>query len=143
MDTGDKELERIYALAEQCRSLIEASRRDELSVPMRCFPSGSCEPTCLHLEAWLSKFDETGFQLKGCFWSEPGGNHWSHIWLQRDDLIVDITADQFDSCNNGVIVSRSSDWHYQLALKGELKDIAPFEWPAHVIDDHSKIFGDS
>ena len=35
----------------------------------------------------------------------------SHAWIQREGLIIDITADQFDDVTEPVIVSDSSPWH--------------------------------
>ena len=41
----------------------------------------------------------------------PDSTERSHAWLQRDDLIVDITADQFGEVDEEVIVTRDSEWH--------------------------------
>jgi hypothetical protein len=41
-------------------------------------------------------------------------NSWrngSHAWTMLDEIIIDITADQFDDCSEQVIVSRKSAWH--------------------------------
>ena len=34
-----------------------------------------------------------------------------HAWTMLDEIIIDITADQFDDCSEQVIVSRKSAWH--------------------------------
>jgi hypothetical protein len=35
----------------------------------------------------------------------------SHGWIEQDGLIVDITADQFDTVDETVIVTRDRSWH--------------------------------
>jgi hypothetical protein len=37
-----------------------------------------------------------------------------HTWLERDGLVIDITADQFPGVVHKVIVSSSSAWHASL-----------------------------
>lgn len=39
------------------------------------------------------------------------GNWSSHAWLQKGDLIVDVTADQFPDAPSAVIVAAPSPWH--------------------------------
>lgn len=35
----------------------------------------------------------------------------SHAWIKRGDIIIDITADQFDEIKASVIVAKASLWH--------------------------------
>lgn len=52
----------------------------------------------------------------------------SHAWLARSELIVDITADQFDDQDAPVIVTRQSPWHATFRLEPEDQQIhADFE----------------
>ena len=48
-----------------------------------------------------------------------------HAWLQRDNLTVDITADQFPDQPQSVIVALNSDWHKTFECDHE--DVADFE----------------
>ena len=41
----------------------------------------------------------------------------SHLWLEVEDYIVDITADQFNDCDQAVIVTKDRSWHDQ--FKGQ------------------------
>ncbi len=53
----------------------------------------------------------------------------SHAWLQRDNLIVDITADQFPHQHRSVIVTLDSRWHktFERDLLEEEEQVADFE----------------
>lgn len=42
---------------------------------------------------------------------------WSHAWIQQGDLIVDISADQFDDYGIPVTVVRGSAWHEGFAAE--------------------------
>ena len=54
----------------------------------------------------------------------PDGRDGKHQWLRFDDIVVDITADQFDEANQPpVLVDRRSQWHAK--LKG--RPIASFD----------------
>jgi len=41
----------------------------------------------------------------------------THAWIERDGVIVDITADQFDDVEQAVIVTADRTWHDQ--FKGD------------------------
>lgn len=49
----------------------------------------------------------------------------SHAWLQRGELVVDITPDQFDDAPAPVIVEHHSAWH--AAFAGERRHVADLE----------------
>jgi hypothetical protein len=38
-------------------------------------------------------------------------NDHSHVWIEQNGLIVDVTADQFDDVDDPVIVTRDGAWH--------------------------------
>jgi hypothetical protein len=58
----------------------------------------------------LEEQNEYGFKLVFGTRGEHGNS--THVWLKREDLIVDITADQFDQeVVLPVIVSTESSWH--------------------------------
>lgn len=59
----------------------------------------------------------------------PDGNHpdrqpFSHAWLRQDDIVVDITADQFDDAPASVIVATDSPWHK--AFDGQVQHEADY-----------------
>jgi len=47
----------------------------------------------------------------------PDGHSFSHGWLQNNQWVVDITADQFAEVEHRVIVSNNSEWHRQWELE--------------------------
>ena len=70
------------------------------------FPRGACGDTCLLLARWL---EQNGFG----HWDIVSGwrNGWSHAWLQRDGLIIDVTADQFPDGQSPVVITDDATWH--------------------------------
>lgn len=51
----------------------------------------------------------------------------SHAWLRREDLIVDITADQFPDQHQPVIVERRSRWHASFRVDRRDEHCSDFE----------------
>lgn len=47
---------------------------------------------------------------------EGDGRH-SHAWIKQGDIIIDITADQFDEIETPVIVTNASAWHNRFDSK--------------------------
>lgn len=42
----------------------------------------------------------------------------SHAWLQNGNLVIDLTADQFEDAPDAIIVSDSSEWHQTFRVDG-------------------------
>jgi len=40
----------------------------------------------------------------------------SHAWLELGDIIIDITADQFDDCSERIIVAKESEFHNRFVI---------------------------
>lgn len=100
------------------------------------FPGGSCSDASLVLGAILDDAGHTGFQ---CAWGEivkPDGTRPSHGWLQRGDLIVDITADQFDEIAEPVIVATDSAWH----RKWRIVTMSPGDLKEHKIREVAELY---
>jgi hypothetical protein len=110
----DIQTRRISTIAQDMRRAIEAAPKDKLPFPMAKFPRAACMDASLLLGAYLVDCGENDF-LYVC--GERGlqdDKTWtSHGWLARDNLIVDITADQFEDAPTAVIVERNSVWHRQ------------------------------
>ena len=80
----------------------------------KCFPQGCCGDATAMLGSYLN---DKGF---GCFLfisgelflNEDGVPQYkSHAWLKQKELIIDITASQFDAVLQDVIVTDNSEWH--------------------------------
>lgn len=100
------------------------------------FPGGACSDASLVLGAVLDDAGHRGFE---CAWGEivkPDGTRPSHGWLQRGDLIIDITADQFDDVTETVIVSRDSAWH----RKWRIVTMSPGDLKEHKITEVAELY---
>jgi len=108
--SGD--IERIKQMARDLRSVIEAVPRQDLPSRMRNFPKGACGDCAILLGAYFTKCEIAGFvYISGKRGSRRDNTHISHAWLARENLVVDITADQFSDAPEPVIVADPSPWH--------------------------------
>lgn len=115
-DPRQNEIAKLTSLAGIFRLAIEHTNRDRLPITFQKFPRGSCGDAALLLGAFLSDQGETGF--KYVLGERNHGESWhSHAWIERKDIIVDITADQFPEISQAVIVTYSSVWHRQFAIE--------------------------
>lgn len=100
-------------------AILRSNPRTGRLITLREFPVGACGDASLLLAKYL--------QVKGC-----GRSHYvvgkrnglSHAWLQLGDFTIDITADQFDDQDAGVIVSADSVWHS--SFHGNIQNVADF-----------------
>ena len=104
--------------AKRFRDAIECCDRSELSLGLRFFPRGSCGDVTPLLGAYLHDEGLGKFQYihgkRGQVEPNCDRLRWtSHAWLQTGNIIVDITADQFDEVDEPIIVTDSPDWHNQ------------------------------
>lgn len=111
------ELEALTAVATTFRTALESVPKFDFngmtSLGLCDFPTGCCGDTAELLAAYLS---DEGFP--GFFYAEGknGGRDSAlgHAWLELDGLIVDVTADQFNSRGYQlpkVVVSKHSSFH--------------------------------
>ena len=118
----EKNLERLRATAREFRLAIEHLDRSVLPVTFENFPRGSCGDAVLLLGTYLL---DNGYGEFGYVLGERGdhqANTWSsHTWLEKQNLVVDITADQFPEISDKVIVCLDSEWHRQFNGKIEHK----------------------
>jgi len=84
-----------------------------VSVGLQAFPRGACGDTSELLGQYLR---DSGLGV----WTYCSGwfSHYSHAWLERDGLVVDITADQFTDTLPPVIVTLDRSWHAQFDRMG-------------------------
>lgn len=105
------ERDRIHEIACRVRRALEALVPN-LPFPMAHFPRGACGDTCLLLGAFLADIGETDFvYISATRGVHDEGTWTSHAWLEREGLVIDITADQFADAPEAVIVTRVSCWH--------------------------------
>lgn len=112
------ELQSIEFHTKKFRAALEKCPKNLLPIGFRYFPRGSCGDASLLLAKYLQNMkcglfdyvcgetgenDEHGFQ--------------SHAWLQRDDLIIDITADQFEEIQDSVVITRNRSWYKRFEVE--------------------------
>ncbi|MCX6164801.1 MAG: hypothetical protein NTU73_08095 [Ignavibacteriae bacterium] len=99
------------------RRAIENCNKNLLPVSLQSFPTGSCGDASLILAHYLKekRFGEFDYILGGRMGK-------SHGWLAQGEIIIDITADQFEDNNESVIVTINSKWHDE--FNGEKSHIA-------------------
>ena len=98
----------------------EFSRKDRMSN----FPYGCCDDSCDLLGYYLyDQFQINTKQINGVYRDSIPEEITNHAWLLLDDIIIDITADQFSSLienNNGVYVGVETEFYQQLEDKQTL-----------------------
>jgi len=122
------DLDRIKHLAGQFRDAIEACDQAHLPSTFLDFPTGACGDATLLLGKYL---EQNGFGNFDYVFGAQAGK--THAWLQKADLFVDITADQFADNDQRVIVEYASAWHN--LFQEELKYTADFENYGDVMRD--------
>jgi hypothetical protein len=123
-------LSRLRGLAVSLRAAIERCDRQRLPVTFREFPRGSCGDAAILLGTFLKEQGAGTFTYiagrRG-----RGHNRYSHAWLEQDNVIVDITGDQFSSSIGSVFVATHSPWHR--TFKREQQHEADY----HIYDQHA------
>jgi len=106
------DIERITQMAYKLRSMIEAIPHQDLPPGMRKFPKGACGDSTILLGAYFTNCEIEGFvYIQGRRGSRRNDTWAKHAWLAREDLVIDITADQFPDAPAPVIVANRSPWH--------------------------------
>lgn len=106
----------LKTVATLMREMIEnvVSESTYVDIELQRFPSGACEVSSVILGLYLKeKYDVNVVQSVGkrpspeCEYSEN-----NHVWLTvNENVVVDITADQFDDFSSKVFVGRNSAFH--------------------------------
>ena len=104
------DLTRIKEFAARFRHAIEKCDTNSLPAHIKKFPYQACCDACLLLARYLKENRCGEFELVN---GEPrvSGSRSGHFWLQRGKVVVDITADQFGSQYEAVIVGYGGGLH--------------------------------
>lgn len=98
----------------------EFSRKDRMSN----FPYGCCDDSCDLLAYYLyDRFQINTNQINGVYRDSIPEEITNHAWMLLDDIIIDITADQFSSLienDNGVYVGVETEFYQLLEDKQTL-----------------------
>ena len=118
----------IYEIACRMRNIFEeSSRNGNDPFSFSSFPNGACGPTSELIGRYFREVLETDAMYIGASRSD---DDWTHAWITVNDLIVDITADQFDQ--KTVIVEKNSPWHDKWDAECPRPPICNHkQWPAY------------
>ncbi|SNT62833.1 hypothetical protein SAMN05216276_10947 [Streptosporangium subroseum] len=111
----------VYEKAVQFRSALEQGGLQLQSFAK--FPRASCGDTCEMLGQFL-------IDSNLGIWTYRTGidsSNSSHAYLERNGLLLDITADQFDDVSTPVMLTEDQTWHRQFSLTAG-SHAASLEW---------------
>lgn len=102
---------RIRELAKRFREAIRKCDKTELPLSLADFPTGSCADASILLGTYLKDNGIEGFTLiKGK--RGKGNSLETHYWLEKSNMIVDITADQFEDVRKGIVITETNcQWY--------------------------------
>lgn len=110
--------QKIERIACAFRRAIELTPKNLLPIGFAEFPLGSCGDTCLILgrhfiESGCGEFD----YVLGTRGDVSRNTQCSHAWLMHEDIVVDITGDQFSDFGLRVFVGRASAFHLSFDIE--------------------------
>ncbi len=118
----EKTKDKIRYDASQFRLAIESTKeRIEIEqVSFKNFPKGSCGVTSILLGIYLHELGYgplycvrgRGIIINDSHKRKGYTGFQTHSWLEKDNTIIDITADQFSDIKSSVIVIKDKKWHY-------------------------------
>jgi len=118
LKTNKALIEQYYAIALNFRKSIELTMKERTFLTIFSFPNGACGPVTRLLGTFLQERNLGDFNyICGERWIEKRKSIQTHAWLQKESLIIDITADQFvGEITEQVIVTTKSVWHKQFKI---------------------------
>ena len=95
----------LETIAADFRARLENYRRDD-GLSLLNFPNGACGDASILLAHHLA---QKGFGPFRYVCGRHGDA--THVWLSDGEVIIDITADQFNDFNHPVFIAAVSPWH--------------------------------
>jgi len=113
-----KRLQVIEAHARRFRAAIESCEPKQLPITLRDFPKGSCGDASLLLAEYLKSkgIGPLTYVCGQIVTDHQRGDIQTHAWLEMDDIIIDITPDQFDGVTQQIMVTKDHSWHEQFEI---------------------------
>ena len=112
----ENKFKKIFDLASDFRAAIENCDKRLLSACFGDFPAGSCGDASLLLAVYLIENGISGvFYVSGE--TRADGERETHAWLECDELIIDITADQYPEITSPVIVTSDRLFYERFTIK--------------------------
>ncbi len=116
----DRNINELHKLAVIFRRAIIQCEPTKLYITLQNFPRGACGDAALLLAKYL---ENNGYGQFDYVLGNRDGHR--HAWIQQKDLIIDITADQFEDQDCSVIVSYNHMWHS--SFLGKIQHVADLE----------------
>lgn len=86
-------MQKLIEIVSKIKAELETELVKKSYIGFYDFPSGACMDASILLGMILYRHGFGAFQLVSA-WNETGGR-FSHAWLENDDILIDITAEQF------------------------------------------------
>ncbi len=136
----DSQINELKTVASIFRAAIESCELKNLSIGFETFPYGSCGDATLLLGTYLIEQGFDPFHYVCGEKRNTATDDWHpHAWLQKSNLVVDITADQFPDITDPVIVSNNSSWHR--SWRTEIKNIADYRnYDLHTVSELNRSY---
>jgi hypothetical protein len=110
------ELYKLFKLVFEFRKAFEKCCKELLPSSFKNFPSGCSCDVALILAHYLKENGYGEFDyVHAARWNQP------HFWLERDNIIIDLTPDQFEDQESKVMVTLDSKWHGEFNIEGKHK----------------------
>ncbi|THF74401.1 hypothetical protein [Cohnella fermenti] len=99
-------------LEEQIRLFYKAIlNTEDLPFPYNNFPHGCCQDASWILHRYLFEKGYTSIDLVGGEYHGDNGEFMSHVWLELDGTIIDITYSQFIDEVSDVVITENRNLH--------------------------------
>ena len=99
-------MESIIEAVTKVRRVMEKNHNQFPNISFQYFPTGACAPMSDIIAKYLISNGYSGVEfVYGYRKKQP------HAWIEIDNLIVDITSDQFEDGQGAVFVSRERNFH--------------------------------
>lgn len=131
--------DQVRTLASEFRRAVLVAGPENLMIGLRYFPKGACYETSLLLGELLRQRGLDGFHCV-CGNAQLGEVFESHCWLSNNEIIIDITADQFGNGMPGVFVSRDFSWYQRWQEKTDWGPCDRTLWEGVYINDFERSF---
>lgn len=105
------ELEKTRRVATQVRNALDSI--DKTATRCSILQQRDCGHTALLLAMHLEAKGCGAFSYVNAGRTGPDGEAEYHSWLQRGNLIVDISGKEFSDCPDSIVVELESPWHRQ------------------------------
>lgn len=127
---------KLIAVASAFRNAFENLDPSNAPGSFSKFPNGCCGSASVFVGNFLKEYLNLNPK---CSYKSLHSSGAQHEFLVLDDIIIDITADQFHDCSDRVVVSKNSTWHKKLE-GGEIRKVYSVSEQGELFVNHYKLF---